>query len=69
MKYSNITFKVNDAQSELPWESAACLSGALLNSFEFCYIIFSIIVIIIIIINLITKVENKKLGPIKTVDL
>lgn len=67
MKYSNITFKVNDAQSELPWESAACLSGALLNSFEFCYIIFSIIVIIII--NLITKVENKKLGPIKTVDL
>lgn len=68
MKYSNITFKVNDAQSELPWESAACLSGALLNSFEFCYIIFSIIVIIIII-NLITKVENKKLGPIKTVDL
>lgn len=64
MKYSNITFKVNDAQSELPWESAACLSGALLNSFEFCYIIFSII----IIINLITKVENK-LGPIKTVDL
>lgn len=66
MKYSNITFKVNDAQSELPWESAACLSGALLNSFEFCYIIFSIIVIII---NLITKVENKKLGPIKTVDL
>lgn len=48
MKYSNITFKANNAQSELPWESAACLSGALLNSFEFCYIIFSIIVVIII---------------------
>lgn len=52
MKYSNITFKANNAQSELPWESAACLSGALLNSFEFCYIIFSIVVVIIIIINL-----------------
>lgn len=49
MKCSNITFKANNAQSELPWESAACLSGALLNSFEFCYIIFSIIVVIIII--------------------
>lgn len=60
MKYSNITFKANNAQSELPWESAACLSGALLNSFEFCYIIFSIIVVVIIIINLFNHEGRKQ---------
>lgn len=59
MKYSNITFKVNDAQSELPWESAACLSGALLNSFEFCYIIFSVVVVVIII-NLFNHESRKQ---------
>lgn len=60
MKYSNITFKANNAQSELPWESAACLSGALLNSFEFCYIIFSIIVVVVIIINLFNHEGRKQ---------
>lgn len=60
MKYSNITFKVNDAQSELPWESAACLSGALLNSFEFCYIIFSVVVVVVIIINLFNHESRKQ---------
>lgn len=68
MKYSNIPFKVNNAQSELPWESAACLSGALLNSFEFRYIIFNISIIIMNVFNH-QSWKQKKLGPIKTVDL